>query len=610
MGQIQNGPYQCSQPTTTKSQSDNDSPMLSLHNESKEQLVGLSQGWLSHVPGGCIHTIPSFILCLEGVLQPQEGQKTSRTRVTSKDKSCLAVLWRASQSTGQCALSNPEIAIRAGIRSSKETQETLQRLERFGFIRRTGNHRNRTIRFLVPTPLDHQKRLTLIIPESINHHPNLNHTQKTLLTAYIAFQDTLKKKGSSWASWLANRCGMKVKAVRWNLSKLLQNPPQNQMKLPLQLGEEPPPKSPRNPPQNHPEPPPKSPDILVESRVLGREFSRENLNSREFKLSLLPGLHTPNNKETIPIKEETPREEGMNYASEGYLVDCRKHRPSKKVRPIPKDILLELTEEIFQHKHITIHKVSHELAEAARVVSALKRKGGLSNYLTKEQVESTVTYMSTICKFDPREIQEVLHKKFNDEERVELYKRLSDDMSPSYGGTGKKVKLADAAWFRWKPGFCRMVKVWLRPPVVKDTTPPIPKVPKELEETVTMIKRFLPELVPNVYELKAIKDLKDFHQTTVIPKLETLGVTEGRMFANWLWEFLRFAYNRTEGKDIKLHIGWIRPGGILFNDWIAEFNSRTTENWKTAGRGEMIRQAFEKREREEYEAEFRREYGV
>lgn len=553
--------------------------MHALQNEGEDQLVELSEGWLSHISTRCINTIPSFILCLDGNLQQEKGERTSKTRLTSKDKSCLAVLWRASKSKGKCSLSNSEIVRRSGLNCSNDgIQRTLQRLENFGFIKRIGNHRKRTIKFLVPTPIEKTKRLNLVIPDEINKNPNLTPTQKILATAYIAFNDVLQKKKENHLKWLAKRCGMSVWATRYNLKKLAiftsKNPPLNQIK-----------------------PPTKSRSLIivefVESR--GEKFSKENLNSSECS-------------DDKKINENIPMEGVMNYSE--YLINGKKHVPTRH-KPIPKTIKLELEEEVFQHKYIRKHKMNEYMSRAARVVSALKRKGGLTNILDKVKIEQIVLQLSNgPNQLNPIDIRAVLEKKFNDEERVELYERLSNSMSPEYGGPGKTIALYDAVWSDWTPGFCRLVKVWLKPPVPKKTEKLAPRVNSELVEPMRLMKVFIPSLSSNAYDIKVVHELKKYHEDTILPKLEKMEITDGKSFPLWLREYLQFANKIADDKNEKLHIGWVRAGSITFLEWEREYNSRAVERWKTAGKGEMIRQAFESREKEEYEKEFRREHGI
>lgn len=261
----------------------------------------------------------------------------------------------------------------------------------------------------------------------------------------------------------------------------------------------------------------------------------------------------------------------FDYGKAGYLKRKRGVTPPKKNIPIPEDIMVELTDEVFPNRHITRATRNSTMAAAARVVRALRREGGLSTILDGPQIELVVKCLtSNGSRLDPAQIRATLHRQFSDEERVELYERISNSMSPAYvGGHGKNVSLADAAFLsHGSPGFSRLVKVWLQPPRPKEPVMPTPKIVPEFEGPVKAIREKCGPDLNLFFVISVLKDLKRIHGEQVAPLLDKLKLTKGRMFRAWFADFLRYAYNI---HDRRLNPGHLKPANKTFQDWDAEF---------------------------------------
>lgn len=264
------------------------------------------------------------------------------------------------------------------------------------------------------------------------------------------------------------------------------------------------------------------------------------------------------------------------------------------VKPIDEDLLTELKEEVFQNPHITPNKKHSALKKSAAVVKAISNKGGLSTILAKSQIEQIVARMSS-DKFNPlpaAAIREVLYKKFEPEERIDLYERLSNLLSPLYGGDGVKIsldQLAHAA--RVSPGLSAIVLVWLRPPRLKEAKPSAPAVPPDLEALMEAVKEFTDSpIVPvAVNHLKALKA----HHESLLQKYD--GV---RPFGVWLRSFLESAYYNNG--DRLLHPACLKLDSREFLDWNREFARKAEPKMdeRQRERQRMERQRTAKQEEE------------
>jgi DNA-binding MarR family transcriptional regulator len=518
--------------------------------------------------GSSFSSIPLFIINLVG---------TSGIRLTSKDKSCLAALWRSAKGNESriSTLSNREIASMAGLRSKPQSiKRSLARLEALGLIRRVGNHRGRVIRFLLPIP--DGELLPLVIPPEIQHLASLNQTQKMVAAACLAF-------GSRPLNWLARRCGISVRTFKANIRSIVRKLSElgpflspNWARFGSQLG------------------PFWSSLILVESIGSRDRLSSDNLSEV---------LEAPLREVIVKEREATP----ANFDYQRYQNNSVRHRPPRKPEVIPEDVMVELVEEVFQHRYITRHRTNRQLSLAARVVKALRGRGGLSGMLDSDQVGMIVRCMSG-QGIGPDEIRAVLCKRFGEEERVRLYESLSNDMSPAYGGPGKMVTLSEAAWSNGSPGFSRLVKVWLRPPVLKPLGPPTPRVPADLEMQVSMLIRKAG--CQNVsFAIQTVSRLREHYDTLVAPAIERLGIRHGG-FPEWFRGFLEFTEGKASSRNEAIHAGWLAVGGIAFSEWEAEFSRQSRLASRSGARATAMASSFSRLEEQERERAFREAHGI
>jgi len=321
-----------------------------------------------------------------------------------------------------------------------------------------------------------------------------------------------------------------------------------------------------------------------------------------------------NNSQEKSMRESSkndnfPQDDEFDYTK--YLVDCKDHKPPKKLPSISNLVMQELENHVFPHRYLATHHTHKQMLTAAKVVSALRRPGGLSNILDDNQIDCIVRYFSAKPNcFDPNDVKAVLRKQFSKEERLELYERLSNSMSPAYeGGKGKTVSLSQSAWSYGSVGFCRIVLVWLKPPKKKALGPPTPKVAnEELAKVEKLIKDYLPEFNLQNWNLQMIKDLKKHYESEILPLSNQLKSNVS--FPNWLNEFLSFTYNKARDENAPFHFGWLKFGGYAFLEFDKRFRSELVFEANSKARAESIKQAIEEREREERERAFKEAYGL
>jgi len=324
----------------------------------------------------------------------------------------LSTIWFALQDrTGridtQRRLTNRIIAQRSGIKNLRTVERYLTQLEILGYIQRIGNTNNRTIVLTWSPPSQINPKNIIINPTLLES--KLSPTQKL----FIALKGTSKKVICKTLR-ISERTYYRVKALTVNFD--------SSVSVKTDSGYR---------------------QICHYSNIKAERTSKENKpvgNSKELQ------------EEDFPLKSsqggfsESPKED---YMLQRYIrPETAKQRQidntplEKLIRP---ETLLELTEEVFQYEHIRTNQKKNTLKEAARVVEALKKPGGLANLFKKDEIDYIVATMSKNYKFPERDIRAVLHHQFDEEARVNLYEALDKSMSLLYGGSGKKISLQAAA---------------------------------------------------------------------------------------------------------------------------------------------------------------------
>jgi hypothetical protein len=316
--------------------------------------------------------------------------------------------------------------------------------------------------------------------------------------------------------------------------------------------------------------------------------------------------HLEDNK-TMLQNINNPQEN--DYRKAGYLK--RPVRPPKRVELIPDDVMIELEEEIFPHKHLATHRTAGPMAEAARVVKALRKPGGLSNILDKLQIEQIITNLSTgPAKLNPKAIESIIYKQFDDTERIELYQRISDSMSPACGSTkkDKTISLAEAAYAKYAGGFSRLVMVCLIKPVPKVVAMTELPVPAELQKAMEMCKAKMNGKSDHNNILRQLRPMKVHWDANITPKLATLYKTNPS-FESWLGDYLKYGYNKAT-KDHPFHAGWLNPNFWAFQEWEAIWIKEVELESRERQKGDQLRAQQQKAEQVKKAINIASEYGM
>ena len=332
-----------------------------------------------------------------------------------------------------------------------------------------------------------------------------------------------------------------------------------------------PPKLELKPPQNFNKTPPKLERGIDSGIGLGYSF---NILS-DIK-GVVPTMKVINNPS---ILESDKNMQNPQVNMDQYLSSPRvrakdfSNKKTPKEAPTPRianDVLMELENEVFQHDWITTNKKPNALRNSAKVVKALCSPDGLSLILDKTKIDHIVQTMSAqkIHPLRPDQILTILHKQFSDQERVELYEKLSLSNSPAYGGIGRQPLSKSAYDDRANPGWSDIVWVCLRPPQLKTPIKPTPKTIPEFEAPIRMIGEKCS--VDNLFFInEVLTDLKRHYDTKSVPFLASLEAPAGN-FTTWFREFLRFAYNKHENN---FHPGYLKLANSTFQEWDAKFRS-------------------------------------
>ena len=489
-----------------------------------------------------------------------------RGLLSSRDKEFLSVLYYASDN-GICQLSHQEIADRMGGCGTQAITKRLQRLERFKHLLREGNHRNQKIH-LSQIPDSDDQKLSLTIPEEIWTNKKLSPSQKHLVTVILAFP---KVKSKNW-TWWPDRIGMDHQSYKLNLRKIiLKFDPEPYKTLygnPIRLYKE----------------PYKTLEAFFgiggQDSGIDNNLSGYKGASPQMENSINPSMEDEKKMHPTPI-QENPKPFDYNRYKEKSVGPPK---APKKHPPIKEDILMELQNEVFQHRYITPNKSGDALAGAAEVVTALKHKNGLSSMLDGPKIELIIQTMSTgINKFHPDDIRKVLHRQFSDEERVDLYERLSNSRSEAYDhhGKGKKINLGDTVWTYGSKGYCRLIQIWLSPPKLLKPAQITITVPKELELPLAIVKRFIPDAIQGP-AVKLLKEAQGHYDKNILPFQKQMNMTVG--FAPWVRGFLEFAYNKAT-RDNPLHPGWLKPTAPTYQEWETSYKAeaRWEQNQRDLG---------------------------
>jgi len=415
---------------------------------------------------------------------------------------------------------------------------------------------------------------------------DLSSSQKQLITVILAFP---KVQAKNW-TWWPDRIGMDIQSYKLNLRKIIfkvsPEPYKTLYGNPIRLYKEP------------------YKTLYAFFGREGEDFGLDNNLSGYKRVSPLSSEKLSFMEDNKIMLQEINNPQEYDYRKAGYL-----KRPirSQEDGPVPNDIMIELEEEVFSHKHLTTHRSHPQIFKASKIVKALRRPGGLSTYLDNPQIEQIITNLSTgPAKLNPKNIRDVIYKQFNETERIELYQRISDSMSPACGGKGKTISLVDSVYTKYAAGFSRLVLVWLVKPTPKTTAITKTPVPPDLEKAVAMTKAKLPNAEHN-YLVRQLKEMKTHWDLTIVSKLANLYKTSST-FESWIGQFLEFAYNKTT-KDHPLHAGWLNPGFWAFQEWEREWLKEMEFQSDQRQNGDQFRQQQEFKDKIEEACTAASEYG-
>jgi len=475
--------------------------------------------------------------------------------MTSATALVMAVVWAYRNEPRHPT--NAEIARRSGIRGGPDAvRYHLAKLEGAGHIRRHGHHRNR--RFRVADPDVEHLGLT-IHPDVF--HSSLSPTQKIMASAMRAFRQ-------AGPGWICERSGIEPHTYYRNIALL-----------------EPLKKCQLNPLKNVSEPLKKCQALVERGEESGSCKTLTGFGG-------VPGG-------AAPADDSSPEQEKINTGlSKGAdmptmvnvtLKDMRRaDAPSRKPkRTKPNQLketspaVIELKHEVYSHKYFTRHTTTRQTKKALEVIDALQRPGGVSTVLSDIQFKHIVETMSNqkVAPMTSEQVRAALTRQFDDPfERIELYRKLSDNQSPECGGPGKRRALADMVYDgRANPGWSDFVKVVVNgQPKPKTKQQPTPIIPEELQAPVRMIERSFPD-EPRQFIVRTAKELHRWHRENEQP--QGYGNFNGwlRGYLNWL--------ETTEGSVQGDRGLWrLSTRSKTFADWVSTTWRRADETLATRRR--------------------------
>jgi hypothetical protein len=499
---------------------------------------------------------------------------TRKKNIKSKGSALvLSVLWAAIPDLNErrlVSLSSEEIAKRAGLKCKSEAlRRHLVRLEKLGYIKRQGNHKNRTIEVLIFPPDDDTQGL--IIPEDILLS-DLSPTKKLLLTITQYFQ----------------KMSVETICERLGITKIRYYQVINKIE---------PPKETKSNPLKKLSQPPKETNTII--GIDGYRFGIDVL-SKDNTLgpSALCCLEEPPTKEVnSPTKKEYNMSERAPYntpAPAGWLQEKLRLLKLESSKQIQRNDFKKKKEVLIKHYPIEVTTDMNWIKENlpfvhsprpgtkvynddARVIKALQL--GPNNYLRPDEIQTILNNMIGITIHGSNHpLTEIvlrdrfLNRTFNQAERRELYQHFNNMLSVEYGGQGIKKPLA---WgMRTYSGWSFLASLCIIPPVRVVVQPIISeeamkKIQYELDETTSrafvqgITLREKQKLARNLSLLKP-----QFFQKLKLTfgRQANYHYGDWRPFFNGLLEFI-------EDDNWKLsHVkaGWFHPGSEIIKDWMDE----------------------------------------
>jgi len=159
-----------------------------------------------------------------------------------------------------------------------------------------------------------------------------------------------------------------------------------------------------------------------------------------------------------------------------------------------------------------------------------------------------------------------LDRRFKQDERRVLIRRLNDMQSPEYGGNGRKVSLAWAMLgYR---GFSWLAVLQMVPP--RRLPEQLPRDMDEIRDEVRLAKEIMPELRPDQEAKLArhvsalrIRYVTDYRQR--IDRLGYMGTVDAG--GHW-WAFFKNLVRHFEDCGAEITPGWFNPDGRAVEYWL------------------------------------------
>jgi hypothetical protein len=477
-------------------------------------------------------TAPWFIL----------GEKDIKSKGTAL---VLSVLWAAAQGdrNRNTRLSNEEISRRSGIRGGAQAAlKHLQKLEKLGYIKRQGSHKNRAINILIQPETEDIKGLT--IPPDI-FVANLSPTQKLIASIRQALPNMEPRNICNWL-------GITLDTYYHNVKKCCQ-PYKESLSNPI-----------KNPCQPY-----------KESLTLGREgrerveLISKDINRRttcadnDFPTDSTGGLKMIHSetygKEYDSILTQTLRNKKAPSRSAelenlfSTLPNNTKHKPGTKAYEDAKRTIRALT--------LSPAKILKP-SQIAQITQAMAKSNGRPGYSQKQ-------------------INEFLNHKFSIIERTEIYQRLSNYHDPIYRAKAVgKCSLGNALHNPYAEGFSLIMEVWYHPP--KPIRIPTVIIDSKLLPVVDMVMETI-QAEDRKTEASVKKNIKHLHwlyEKTIRPRMTEETKYHYGDFPRYMKGFVDWAIDKYSG--LKPTPGWFSSDSKPFHQWERKMREWTNSSEETS----------------------------
>lgn len=475
--------------------------------ERMEKLVGMAEvvrdGVGGSSTGGSYNFLPGALF-------------KSPTRLSPPAKAVFAVLWREAQKANPFIISDQKIRQRAGLGRSKITsniKKHMTTLERTGFIKRTGRTNQRHIEVL---PLPDEPNYDLTIPSEI-HQLDISTAKKFVITVLTAFPAV-----EHW-HWYHRRIQMSANTFIYHAESIAKR-----FVPPDQLGQ----------------------FFDTTRTVFCRNLVSFLTRIYMVKVGIDFGKGLSKDKLTACGRSGGDNMETLDSPDYSKINYRKYQKPSPEPKISPEDI--DELNAVMSLPGIVRHKKGTKAyAASARVIRVLKHSA--KHTLGSQQLTRIRSSFKGRDYVNRGQVEEFLGKKFDADERMELYRRLSMDRNK----TGQKpMSLADALISY--TGYCTLLHLWYLPP----------KLPK------VVVQYTSPDYIDELVDMGKVACQKDDAGTE-----KSLHYNLSKLWHFWLSE-VKPHYNEEEAYHYKSYFTWIK---YMLEYWSYRYNYTPTPGWFKSG---------------------------